>query len=63
MYIIGNIGKYKAYFKCEIVKNRVFHFVADIDEAKKFKTKLHAKKMLEHLIKLREFNNLKIIKR
>lgn len=61
-YIIKSNGKYKGYFKNEILKN-VNHFVSDIEEAKVFPDKWKAKAQVKKLKHLREFNNLEIIKR
>ncbi len=61
-YIIKSSGKYKGYFKSEILKG-VNHFVSDIDEAKVFDNKWKAKAQLKKLSNLREFENLEIIKK
>lgn len=60
-YVIKNI-KSNMYYKSTILK-KLFHFVADIDEACVFNKKIDAKKVYNTLYNLREFENFEIIKR
>lgn len=59
-YIIKS-SKTKQYYKGTVLKNDIYHFTSDIDEAHMFTRLKHAKEKLKEFENLRYYSDFEII--